>query len=103
MNATGVVHAPSSQEGETIVTQRHAPDDRAYAAEAKVRLVEALMGLLDRTFEAGGHGEGLLAMRDMLLRLDEPALRGLAFGMGIEGPEELAPPEPEERPRPQEG
>jgi hypothetical protein len=78
-----------------------APESRrAYAAQARTRLVDLLVGLLDRTFVESGHGEGLRATRDMLLHLDEPALRGLAFNMGIEGPEELLEPEPEERPRP---
>lgn len=83
------------------MTHGNAPDARrTYAAVEKVRLVDALIELLGQTFEAGGHGEGMRAARDMLLRLDEPALRGLAFEMGVEGPEELMPPEPEERPAP---
>jgi hypothetical protein len=78
----------------------HTPDAREVALEeARVRLVEVLVGWLDGAFSDGGHGEGLRAARDMLLRLDEPALRSLVYSMGIEGPEELTEPEPEERPR----
>jgi hypothetical protein len=65
------------------------------AAESKAHLVEELTGLVDRTFTEGGHGVGMRALHEMLLRLDEPALRQLVQRYGIEGAEEMTEPQPE--------
>lgn len=67
--------------------------------EARSGLVESLVALVDRTYAESGRGEGIRLLRDMLLRLDPPALRDMLRSFGVEGPEELAEPEPEDRPR----
>ncbi|HSR14927.1 MAG TPA: hypothetical protein VLL51_04205 [Gemmatimonadales bacterium] len=66
--------------------------------ETKADLVEHLVGLIDRTFAEDGHGKGMRAVRDVLMRLDRPALRALVGSMGLEGPEELSEAEREDRP-----
>ena len=65
--------------------------------EAKTRLVEQLVGLIDRTFAEDGHGEGLRTLREMLLNLERGDLRALVLRMGLEGAEELTEPEREDR------
>lgn len=61
-------------------------------AESKAYLVEQLLQLVDRTFFEGGHGAGMKVMEEMLLRFDEPSLREMVLGYGIEGAEELTEP-----------
>ena len=65
--------------------------------EAKTRLVEQLVGLIDRTFAEDGHGEGLRTLRAMLMNLERNDLRELVLQMGLEGAEELTEPEREDR------
>jgi hypothetical protein len=65
--------------------------------EAKTRLVEQLVGLIDRTFTEDGRGEGLRTLRDMLMNLERRDLRELVLQMGLEGAEELTEPEREDR------
>lgn len=74
------------------------PASRLSTEETKAELVESLVGLIDRTFTSGGHGEGLHALRGMLKDLDLADLQGMVRRLGLEGPEELTEPEPEERP-----
>jgi hypothetical protein len=63
--------------------------------EDRAELVGRLVALVDRTFTDTGHGEGLRMVREMLLRLDRPALHDLLRSLGIEGAEELSEPQPE--------
>jgi len=60
-----------------------AADDRTY-------LVETVVSLIDRTFFESGHGEGMRLVRDALLRMDPPALRGVLRSMGVEAAEEAS-------------
>lgn len=82
---------PSSHERFTARDQARA-DNHAH-------LVGLLVEVVDRTFSQSGQGEGLRMVREMLMRMDPTALKGLLHDMGVEAPEEAVEPPPEERSR----
>jgi hypothetical protein len=63
------------------------------SAAAKEELVARIVGVLSRTFSAENQVRAVEALSAQFLGMDEPALRQLALGMGLDEPGE---PEPDE-------
>lgn len=63
------------------------------AAAAKEELVARIVGVVSRTFSAETQAQAVQTLTRQLLTMDEPALRQLALGMGLDEPGE---PEPDE-------
>ena len=60
-------------------------------------LVRLLADQIERTFNSEGQSQGLRLVEEMLLRLDDTALRELAYKRGLTTESESEPP-PEEAP-----
>lgn len=78
------------------MNQPTSPLDSAAAREsaaAKEDLVGRIVGVVGRTFSAESQAQAVQTLTRQLLTMDEPALRQLALGMGLDEPGE---PEPDE-------
>ncbi|HXI21763.1 MAG TPA: hypothetical protein VNH46_11785 [Gemmatimonadales bacterium] len=62
----------------------HEPRSQVALDAARAQLVDLLMATLERTFAAQGPEVGLVALREMLSRLDRTALTDLVYQMGLE-------------------
>jgi hypothetical protein len=63
---------------------RHIAPAQAATDAARAELVELLVNTLLRTFASEGPESAAVALRGMLTRLDESALRATIYEMGLE-------------------
>ncbi len=67
------------------------------SSEAHEALVELLVGQVDRAYVTAGQPGALTAVRELFRRLDQAALTGLTYELGLET-EPVAEEEPGRRP-----